>query len=198
MADKIWLTVPGSLRYRAVAVRVVAEAARLVSGSARRDENDLLASDVRDPFDTAVVSAFMEIFNNVAIHAYRREATGRIEISITAGTREIVIEVLDHGRPFDRLLGFETGLHPHVDELLPALLVNREARAFVAGRDDLGSVGQQRSSLVKCHFIDAERLLEIRQNANERLPDGSSADDVNDFFLRHGFCPGVFDRRIVS
>ncbi len=101
MADKIWLTVPGSLRYRAVAVRVVAEAARLVSGSARRDENDLLASDVRDPFDTAVVSAFMEIFNNVAIHAYRREATGRIEISITAGHREIVIEVLDHGRPFD-------------------------------------------------------------------------------------------------
>lgn len=101
MADKIWLTVPGALRYRAVAVRVVAEAARLVSGSARRDENDLLATDVRDPFDTAVVSAFMEIFNNVAIHAYRREPTGRIEISITAGEREIVIEVLDHGRPFD-------------------------------------------------------------------------------------------------
>jgi signal transduction histidine kinase len=101
MAEKIWLTVPGALRYRAVAVRVVAEAARLVSGSARRDEIDLLANDVRDPFDTAVVSAFMEIFNNVAIHAYRREATGRIEISITAGEREIVIEVLDHGRPFD-------------------------------------------------------------------------------------------------
>lgn len=101
MGDKIWLTVPGALRYRPVAVRVVAEAARLVSGSARRDENDLLANDVRDPFDTAVVSAFMEIFNNVAIHAYRRQGTGRIEISITAGDREIVIEVLDHGRPFD-------------------------------------------------------------------------------------------------
>ncbi len=101
MAEKIWLTVPGALRYRAVAVRVVAEAARLVSGSARRDELDLLANDVRDPFDTAVVSAFMEIFNNVAIHAYRREGTGRIEISITAGEREILIEVLDHGRPFD-------------------------------------------------------------------------------------------------
>lgn len=101
MAEKIWLTVPGALRYRALAVRVVAEAARLVSGSARRDEIDLLANDVRDPFDTAVVSAFMEIFNNVAIHAYRREGTGRIEISITAGEREISIEVLDHGRPFD-------------------------------------------------------------------------------------------------
>ena len=101
MADKIWLTVPGALRYRALAVRIVAEAARLVSGSARRDENDLLSDDVRDPFDTAVVSAFMEIFNNVAIHAYRREAVGRIEISITAGERDIVIEVTDFGRPFD-------------------------------------------------------------------------------------------------
>jgi len=101
MAEKIWLTVPGALRYRDVAVRVVAEAARLISGSARRDEKEILANDVRDPFDTAVVSAFMEIYNNVAIHAYRREATGRIDIEITTHEREIVIEVSDTGRPFD-------------------------------------------------------------------------------------------------
>jgi anti-sigma regulatory factor (Ser/Thr protein kinase) len=101
MADKIWLTVPGALRYRAVAVRVVAEAARLVSGSARRDENDLLATDVRDPFDTAVVSAFMEIFNNVAIHAYNRKDGGMIEIAIAPSDRDLVIEIRDEGRPFD-------------------------------------------------------------------------------------------------
>jgi len=101
MAAPIRLTVPGMLRYRAIAVRVVAEAARLVSGSALRDATDALDSDVRDPFDLAVVSAFAEIFNNVAIHAYQRKGGGTIEIAITPGDRELTIEVRDTGRPFD-------------------------------------------------------------------------------------------------
>src|SRR5689334_5360013 len=82
MAAPIRLTVPGTLRYRPVAVRVVAEAARLVSASVRADPKDQLVLDVRDPFDTAVVSAFMEIFNNIAIHAYQRREGGLIELSI--------------------------------------------------------------------------------------------------------------------
>lgn len=101
MGSVIRLTVPGTLRYRGVAVRVVAEAARLVSGSAQRDPEDPLSNDVRDPFDTAVVSAFMEIFNNVAIHAYARKGGGAIEIAITPSDLELVIEVRDHGHPFD-------------------------------------------------------------------------------------------------
>ena len=101
MAATIHLTVPGTLRYRAIAVRVVAEAARLVSGSAQRDPNDLLDQDVRHPFDTAVVSAFMEIFNNVAIHAYARRDGGLINIALTPTERELVIEIKDHGAAFD-------------------------------------------------------------------------------------------------
>lgn len=101
MAATIRLSVPGTLRYRDIAVRVVAEAARLVSGSVQRDPKDPLAHDVRHPFDTAVVSAFMEIFNNVAIHAYRRKGGGMIEIAITPGERDLVIEVKDNGHPFD-------------------------------------------------------------------------------------------------
>jgi anti-sigma regulatory factor (Ser/Thr protein kinase) len=101
MAPPIRLTVPGTLHYRAVAVRVVAEAARLVSCSGVADPNDPLAADVRDPFDTAVVSAFSEIFNNVAIHAYHRKGGGVIEIAITPGERELIIEVKDHGSPSD-------------------------------------------------------------------------------------------------
>jgi len=97
----IRLTVPGTLRYRDVAVRIVAESARLVSCSSQRSPNDPLDHDVRDPFDTAVVSAFMEIFNNVAIHAYQRKGGGSIEIAITPGERELVIEIKDHGDPFD-------------------------------------------------------------------------------------------------
>lgn len=101
MAATIQLTVPGTLRYRSIAVRVVAEAARLVSGSIQRDPNDLLDHDVRDPFDTAVVSAFMEIFNNVAIHAYQRQGGGLIDISLTPSESELVIEIKDHGEAFD-------------------------------------------------------------------------------------------------
>ena len=101
MAATIRLSVPGSLRYRDLAVRIVAEAARLVSCSAQRAPNDPLDHDVRDPFDTAVVSAFAEIFNNVAIHAYQRRAGGMIDIAITPHDREIVIEVKDTGDPFD-------------------------------------------------------------------------------------------------
>jgi anti-sigma regulatory factor (Ser/Thr protein kinase) len=101
MASPIRLTVPGTLRYRGVAVRAVAEAARLVSGSKPRDPSDPIAYDVRDPFDTAVVSAFMEIYNNVAIHAYKHKGDGTIEIAITPTERELLIEMTDHGTTFD-------------------------------------------------------------------------------------------------
>lgn len=105
MVATIRLSVPGTLRYRPIAVRAVAEAARLVSGSTPRDPKnpsiDPLAHDIRHPFDTAVVSAFMEIFNNIAIHAYQRKGGGEIEIEITPTKDGIVIEVKDDGRPFD-------------------------------------------------------------------------------------------------
>jgi len=114
MVAPIRLTVPGTLHYRPLAVRVVAEAARLVSLSAQRDPKDPLSHDVRDPFDTAVVSAFMEIFNNVAIHAYASElpgepvplgrtqpGAGSIEIALTPTADELIIEIKDTGRPFD-------------------------------------------------------------------------------------------------
>jgi serine/threonine-protein kinase RsbW len=97
----IRLSIPGTLVYRGVAVRVVAEAARLVSRSQNRDPSELLPNDVRDPFDTAIVSAFAEIFNNIAIHAYERQGGGAIELAILAEPRELVIEIVDHGRPFD-------------------------------------------------------------------------------------------------
>ncbi len=101
MTATIRLTVPGTLHYRAIAVRVVAEAARLVSGSALRDPDDPLANDVKHPFDTAVVSAFMEIFNNIAIHAYARKGGGAIDIVLTPSERDLLIEVRDHGQAFD-------------------------------------------------------------------------------------------------
>jgi len=105
MAAPIRLSVPGTLRYRPIAVRAVAEAARLVSCSVQPDPRDPSADpltiDVRHPFDTAVVSAFMEIFNNVVIHAYQRRGGGMIDLEITLANDGIVIEITDSGRPFD-------------------------------------------------------------------------------------------------
>lgn len=91
MASAIRLSLPGTLEYRPLAVRVIAEAARLVSGT----EQGRYAA-----FDTAIVSAFMEIFNNVAVHAYER-APGIVEIEISFTPDEMVIDVTDHGTPFD-------------------------------------------------------------------------------------------------
>jgi anti-sigma regulatory factor (Ser/Thr protein kinase) len=91
MAAAIRLTLPGTLEYRPLAVRVIAEAARLVSGT----EQGRYAA-----FDTAVVSAFMEIFNNVAVHAYER-APGTVEIEVSFTPEEMVIDVTDYGTPFD-------------------------------------------------------------------------------------------------
>jgi anti-sigma regulatory factor (Ser/Thr protein kinase) len=101
MVATIRLSVPGTLAYRGIAVRVVAESARLVSASRERNPDDPNALDVTHPFDTAVVSAFMEIFNNVAIHAYARAGGGPIELAISPGEHELVIEISDHGQPFD-------------------------------------------------------------------------------------------------
>ena len=103
MAAPIRLSVPGTLRYRPIAVRAVAEAARLVSCPSQPDSRgpDPLALDVRHLFDTAVVSAFMEIFNNIAIHAYQRRGGGTIDIEITLTSDDILIEVKDSGRAFD-------------------------------------------------------------------------------------------------
>lgn len=100
----IRLSAPGTLRHRAIAVRVVAEACRLVSrpeeGPARPEQ---LAGgyDLVDPFDAAVVSAFAEVFNNIAIHAYQRRGTGDVELTIITDPTGIVVEIRDHGEPFD-------------------------------------------------------------------------------------------------
>lgn len=87
MAATVRLCVPGTLRYRDLAVRVVGEAVRLVSAG--------------DSFGTAVVAAFAEIFNNVAIHAYHRRGGGTIDIAITSSDDTLVIEIEDHGDPFE-------------------------------------------------------------------------------------------------
>lgn len=96
----IRLTAPCSLRHRALAVRLVAEACRLVRAEQGGVEHGV-GFDVRDPFDVAVVSAFAEIYNNVALHACAGLIDPQIELRIEPSPDGIVIELIDPGRAFD-------------------------------------------------------------------------------------------------
>lgn len=100
--NAIRLTAPCSLRHRALAVRLVAEACRLARTQAEAAGDDLAPGyDVRDPFDVAVVSAFAEIYNNVALHAVEGLVEPRVELRIAITADELTIELVDDGRAFD-------------------------------------------------------------------------------------------------
>lgn len=103
-APSIRLTVPGTLAYRGVAVRVVAEACRLITAPPVADGASIELSgsyDLRAPFDAEFVSAFAEIFNNIAIHAYKRRGGGDVELTITVDGDTLTVEVRDRGASFD-------------------------------------------------------------------------------------------------
>jgi serine/threonine-protein kinase RsbW len=94
----IKLSVPGTLAYRDVVLRVVQSACRLMRSQAafkqetNRDDHD---------FDDKVVSAVGEAFNNVAIHAYRERAVEQVEIEIDVRKEGITIRLLDTGAGFE-------------------------------------------------------------------------------------------------
>ena len=100
----IRLRVPGNLRYRDLAVRVVAAACKLVGREEAGEEGGDEAPAREDrSFDAAVVSAFGEAFNNVAIHSYRGKK-GDLEIEIEVFPDHITIRLIDYGATFDPML----------------------------------------------------------------------------------------------
>jgi serine/threonine-protein kinase RsbW len=112
----IRLIVPGTLEHRDLAVRVVSESCRLVSGgtAARTDGDSIdVGYDLRHPFDAAFVSAFAEIFNNIVIHAYDRAGAGTIDMTLEIDRDQLVVDIVDTGKPFD----IETVPSPELDDL---------------------------------------------------------------------------------
>ena len=91
----IHLRVPGSLRYRDLAVRVVAAACKLV-GNAETSGGRLSGE-----WDNQVVSAFGEAFNNAAIHSYHGGTPGDVVIEVDVAATHITIRLLDYGNSFD-------------------------------------------------------------------------------------------------
>jgi serine/threonine-protein kinase RsbW len=99
--DMIKLSVPGTLLYRDVVLRVAASSCRLVRSIALATRDKQEASRERQSFDDEVVSAVGEAFNNVAIHAYRGRAAGTVELEFEIGEEGITIRILDTGASFE-------------------------------------------------------------------------------------------------
>ncbi len=92
----IRLSVPGTLVYRDVAVRVVGSAARIL-----RTNEPQTGSDLADEFASQIVSAFGEAFNNLVIHGYRDMSPGRVDIEARNVDGVFELELRDSGRAFD-------------------------------------------------------------------------------------------------
>jgi serine/threonine-protein kinase RsbW len=114
--DIVRLSVPGTLVYRDVVLRVVASFCRLArddgpsktetkqdpsraKGSSISGEHSTSASD--DDFDDKVVSAVGEAFNNVAIHGYRGRRPGNVELELAQLPDSIRVRLFDTGIGFD-------------------------------------------------------------------------------------------------
>jgi len=87
---EIRMTVLGILEHRDIVLRAVSSACRLVISSPQG----------RD-FQSQVVSAVSEAFNNLVLHGYEGRDDGRIEVLIRPSDGQIQIEVRDWGKGFD-------------------------------------------------------------------------------------------------
>jgi serine/threonine-protein kinase RsbW len=96
----IRLSVPGTLKYRALVLRVVASSCKLLRSEAQRLQE---ASHELSPedFDAQVVSAIGEAFNNIAIHGYRPGSVGDVQIEIGPLPDGIEVCIMDQGVTFD-------------------------------------------------------------------------------------------------
>jgi serine/threonine-protein kinase RsbW len=91
----IHLRVPGTLRYRDLAVRVVGAACKLV-GTPEESTGPIR----NNAWDNEVVSAFGEAFNNAAIHSYDGDKPGDVAIEVDVGPTSITIRLIDYGNSF--------------------------------------------------------------------------------------------------
>ena len=97
--DMVRLSVPGTLLYRDLVLRVVASFCRLARALAQSKQEASRAPD--DDFDDKIVSAVGEAFNNVAIHGYRGREPGNVELELEGLRDGVRIRLLDTGAGFD-------------------------------------------------------------------------------------------------
>lgn len=94
------LSVPGTLPYRDVVLRVVASVCRLVRLGLEQKQEASHESPVTD-FDDKVVSAVGEAFNNIAQHAYGGSGLGEARMEFAYERDLLTIRMFDTGAGFD-------------------------------------------------------------------------------------------------
>lgn len=92
---------PASLQFRDVAVRTLTAAAHLIGNDGEiTGSTDASLLDLKRGFDGEFISAFSEIFNNIAIHAYEGKE-GQVKIEISPGKNHLLVVISDSGKSFD-------------------------------------------------------------------------------------------------
>jgi serine/threonine-protein kinase RsbW len=100
----IRLSVPGSLSYRDLVLRVVESGCKLVEPAPVGVQD----ASQGDDFEHQLVSAFGEAFNNVAIHGYRGAPPGEVRIEIEPEPGKLTLRMFDWGKSFDPTLAAAT------------------------------------------------------------------------------------------
>jgi len=163
MAFVIHLRVPGTLRYRDLAVRVVGSACKLVG-----TPEDSTGPIRNTQWDNEVVSAFGEAFNNTAIHSYRGSTSpGDVEIEVDASVAAITIRLIDYGKSF----ALDDVPLPDLDALPESGLGLYIIRSFM---DEVKYVAGSPNVLSMTKYLDPARR-QVRQ-PSDRLQDSGGGD----------------------
>jgi serine/threonine-protein kinase RsbW len=114
--DIVRLSVPGTLLYRDLVLRVIAAVCRTVRHRVEKTQEPSHRSHAAD-FDDKVVSAVGEAFNNIAIHAYA-SVPGDAELEISLDLDRLTVRMRDTGDGFEfsaeRGQGLETLRESHM------------------------------------------------------------------------------------
>jgi anti-sigma regulatory factor (Ser/Thr protein kinase) len=98
--DMVRLSVPGTLLYRDLVLRVVASVCRLLRSGVEEEQEASQLRHVPD-FDDKVVSAVSEAFNNVATHAYAGSAAGNAHFEFRVDGDRLTVRISDSGGGFN-------------------------------------------------------------------------------------------------
>jgi serine/threonine-protein kinase RsbW len=97
--DIVRFSVPGTLLYRDVVLRVVASVCRLGRNGAETTQGQGHRRRGED-FDNRVLSAVGEAFNNIALHAYAN-ARGEAKLELRFELDRLTVTLLDTGEGFN-------------------------------------------------------------------------------------------------
>ena len=111
----IRLSVPGTLKYRGLVLRVVAASCKLLRSEAQRLQKASHRILHKNEFDSQVVSAVGEAFNNIAIHAYSDTQPGIVQIEISLVEQGIEVCMMDYGVTTDLDLSLASAERPSIE-----------------------------------------------------------------------------------